>query len=211
MPIPWIRLSVLNLIALGMVIATGCAERGNFLTGGPTVGQLKTSLSHLEYESEQLKTQVARLKEENRSMEDRLVQEQIYNGDLTARLDDARNLLRDRGIDPESRERSRSELAQESDQQRRGSRARTLPAARPSRKPRKPPAARIPGDGNIDELPRVPDDDDQEKASISLGASDSAASSRRLFRDDPGLTIRDEQLRWLPVVTGTVTPAAPRR
>ena len=32
-------------------------------------------------------------------MEDRLVQEQIDNGDLTARLDDARNLLRDRGID----------------------------------------------------------------------------------------------------------------
>ncbi len=32
-------------------------------------------------------------------MEDRLVQEQIDNGDLAARLDDARNLLRDRGVD----------------------------------------------------------------------------------------------------------------
>ena len=36
-------------------------------------------------------------------IEDRLVQEQIDNGELTARLDDARNLLRDRGIDPEVR------------------------------------------------------------------------------------------------------------
>ena len=34
-------------------------------------------------------------------MEDRLVQEQIDNGDLTARLDDARNLLRDRGLEPD--------------------------------------------------------------------------------------------------------------
>ena len=36
-------------------------------------------------------------------MEDRLVQEQIENGDLTARLDDARNLLRDRGIEADVR------------------------------------------------------------------------------------------------------------
>ena len=67
------------------------------LTGGPTVGQLKTSLSHLEYENAPVEATVAKLEQENRSMEDRLVQEQIDNGDLTARLDDARNLLRDRG------------------------------------------------------------------------------------------------------------------
>ena len=67
------------------------------------MGQLKTSLSHLEYENEQLKKTTAKLQRENRSMEDRLVQEQMENGDLTARLDDARNLLRDRGIDADVR------------------------------------------------------------------------------------------------------------
>ena len=35
------------------------------------------------------------------------MQEQIDNGDLTARLDDARNLLRDRGLDPDVRLGSR--------------------------------------------------------------------------------------------------------
>ena len=50
-----------------------------------------------------MKQSVAKLQKENRSMEDRLVQEQIDNGDLTARLDDARNLLSDRGIDPDVR------------------------------------------------------------------------------------------------------------
>jgi hypothetical protein len=73
------------------------------LTGGPTVGQLKTSVSHLEYENEQLRKSTAKLERENRSMEDRLVQEQMENGDLTARLDDARNLLRDRGLESDVR------------------------------------------------------------------------------------------------------------
>ena len=67
------------------------------------MGQLKTSLSHLEYENEQLKKTTAKLERENRSMEDRLVQEQMENGDLTARLDDARNLLRERGVDDDVR------------------------------------------------------------------------------------------------------------
>ena len=81
----------------------GCSGQSSFLTGGPTVGQLKTSLSHLEYENEQLKKRTAKLERENRSMEDRLVQEQMENGDLTARLDDARNLLRDRGLEADVR------------------------------------------------------------------------------------------------------------
>ncbi len=82
---------------------SGCSGQSSFLTGGPTMGQLKTSLSHLEYENEQLKKSTAKLQRENRSMEDRLVQEQMENGDLTARLDDARNLLRDRGVDADVR------------------------------------------------------------------------------------------------------------
>ena len=51
---------------------------------------MKTTISHLQFENEQLKTEVAKLKEESRSFEDRLVQEQVHNGDLAARLDDWR-------------------------------------------------------------------------------------------------------------------------
>ena len=86
----------------------GCSGRQNLLGGSSSSGQMKASLSHLQFENEQLKTEVAKLKEENRSMDDRLVQEQMHNGDLAARLDDARNLLRDRGIDGETRLGSRS-------------------------------------------------------------------------------------------------------
>ena len=82
-----------------------CRLRGreNILTGGSSVGQLKTTLSHLQFENEQLKTKVVQLEQEHRTVEDRLVQEQIHNGDLAAMLDDARNLLRDRGFYPDTR------------------------------------------------------------------------------------------------------------
>ena len=94
---------VLALLAAALCLGGGCSGQSSFLTGGPTVGQLKTSVSHLEYENEQLKKSAARLEKDNRSMEDRLVQEQMENGDLTARLDDARNLLRDRGLEADVR------------------------------------------------------------------------------------------------------------
>ncbi len=82
------------LAVFGLSGLAGCSGQGTFLNGGPTVGQLKTGLSHLEFENQQLKNSVAKLDRENRNIEDRLVQEQIDNGELTARLDDARNLLR---------------------------------------------------------------------------------------------------------------------
>ena len=99
------------LVAATLSMATGCSGKSSFLTGGPTIGQMKTSLSHLEYENVELKKSVAKLQQENRSIEDRLVQEQIDNGDLTARLDDARNLLGDRGIASDVRLGSRRPVA----------------------------------------------------------------------------------------------------
>jgi hypothetical protein len=97
------NMAVIALLCALVCTGAGCSGQSSFLTGGPTVGQLKTSLSHLEYENEQLKKSTAKLERENRSLEDRLVQEQMENGDVTARLDDARNLLRDRGIDADLR------------------------------------------------------------------------------------------------------------
>jgi len=159
---------------------------------------MKASLSHLQFENEQLKTEVAKLKEENRSMDDRLVQEQVHNGDLTARLDDARNLLRDRGIDSETRlgARSRSTRAGTPDEEL--SQPRTLPAGRTSKKPRKPPSASIPGD--LDDLPTVSDRDDAGSDTISFKDNDTPPA-RHAFADDPAPASEYDQLRWQPVAS----------
>jgi hypothetical protein len=171
------------------------------LTGGPTVGQLKTSLSHLELENEQLKHSVARLKQENRSIEDRLVQEQIDNGDLAARLDDARNLLSDRGLDPELRVGSR-----------RGSdglggspaddlsKPRTLRAGQRARPRRKPPFARI--TGSINTIPSV-DDDGKGRQGSDGDNSDAGRSGARLDGKLDHHSFFSGSLGWLPVADGT--------
>ena len=147
--------------------SVGCSGQSSFLTGGPTVGQLKTSLSHLEYENEQLKKRTAKLEQESRSIENRLVQEQIDNGDLTGRLDDARNLLRDRGVDDiklGSRRRSDGNDESVADDR---TPARTLPAGRSTRPRRKAPFAQISsGPGNAP----APADDGGDSATGSRKA-----------------------------------------
>ncbi len=112
------------------------------------MGQLKTSLSHLEYENQQLKKSTAKLERENRSMEDRLVQEQLATGDLTARLDDARNLLRERGIDADVRVGSHrgSESLGSSSNENESAERTILPDGSRSRR-RRTPFAQISGDG----------------------------------------------------------------
>ena len=170
---------------------------------------MKTTLSHVQFENEQLKTEVAKLKEENRGLDDRLVQEQVHNGDLTARLDDARNLLRDRGIGSDTRLGSRARDSRTVDPDDEIVGPRTLPAGRTTRKPRKPPAASIRGD--LDELPTASDDEVKANDTISFKAPHSTAP-RHSFVDDAGsVTPDDDQMRWQPVATGTDSPASPRR
>jgi len=163
------------------------------------VGQLKTSLSHLEYENEQLKRSVAKLQRENRSMEDRLVQEQIDNGDLAARLDDARNLLRDRGAEADVRvgSRRRGERSRADDDYPAG---QTVPTSQGARQRRKPPFAKI--SGQLGVLP--PEEDDDGSAAQSRKARDSKADrARRLFDDDlDHHSYHNGPLRWLPVAQG---------
>lgn len=176
----------------------GCSGQNTFLTGGPSVGQLKTSLSHLELENEQLKQKVAKVEQESRGLEDRLVQEQVNNGDLAARLDDARNLLRDRGVDADTRLGShRSEGKSQgysTDDDETGT--RTLPAAQSSRKRRKPPFARIPG--RVDDLPKSRDDDQADAA--DAGRAPESGSRRIRGGDDfDHQTSRTSQRGWLPV------------
>jgi hypothetical protein len=180
------------LACAGFTALGGCSGRAPFLAGSPTVGQLKTSLSHLEYENAQLKRAVAKLRQENRSMEDRMVQGEIDNGDLTARLDDARNLLRDRGLDPDSRPRSRRDGLRGFSNE--GSGVETLPAGQPARKRRKPPVARIPG--QVDAQPLDPDDESSPESNAGAdGLSlrfDDDADHHTFFSSGP--------LRWTPIV-----------
>jgi hypothetical protein len=161
---------------------------------------MKTSLSHLEFENVELKRSVAKLQQENRSMEDRLVQEQIDNGDLTARLDDARNLLRDRGIESDTRLGSRrpggkgSSSSLEDDDPS----GRTVPASRAERQRRKPPFAQI--SGQVDPLPSANDDDGALKRKPRAKRSTKTDQSGVGFDD-----VLDHQsynsgsLRWNPV------------
>src|SRR5690348_418427 len=80
----------------GLLLA-GCAQTGTTFPRRTSMGTLKTSLSHLEYENQQLRREVAQLKTDTRDIEDRLVQEEAHNGELKATLDDARHLLSQRG------------------------------------------------------------------------------------------------------------------
>jgi hypothetical protein len=182
-----------------MSAAAGCSGQSNFLTGGPTVGQLKTSLSHLEFENEQLKKRTAKLEQESRSFENRLVQEQIDNGDLTARLDDARNLLRDRGIEPDvklgSRQREQAGDLTDADE---SSRARTLPAGRITRPRRKTPFAQI--SGPVTALPAAGDDDAADTGSTKQNRRSTTDRSRRQLDDDlDHHSFHSGPLQWLPV------------
>ncbi len=180
----------------GLIALAGCSGRSTFLSGGPTVGQLKTSLSHLEYENAQLKRDVAKLEQENRTIEDRLVKEQLDNGDLTARLDDARNLLRDRGEEKSELARTRSDDVRNASGD--GSGARALPAGRASTKKRKLPVARIPG--QIEAAPPG-EADEPSLGPHPIPDPDTDRSSLRLDDDLDHHTFYTGPLRWTPIAS----------
>jgi hypothetical protein len=180
------------IACVSALASTGCSGRTSYITGGPSVGQLKTSLSRLEYENDQLKTQVARLKEENRTMEDRLVQEQIHTGTLTAKLDDARNALRDNGYDVDDVP----------------SQPRTLPAGRRTSKTRKPPSAQIRSDGwDDDDPPPLIIDGDRGRPR----SSGTKSRSGRAADDSVSMKVDDDDVNWVPVGEGSGSKAPAKR
>jgi hypothetical protein len=170
-----------SLAAAGLLTLAGCAQPGPILSRHTTIGTLKTSLSHLEFENQQLRSKVANLESENREFENRLVQEEAANGELHAQLDDARNLLSRQGYDwgGSNATTNREEPPN-----------RTLPAGRSNRTPRKPPFARIPG--RIDAAPPAdPSDDEFNRPAVPSANSLGPQSS---LEDDT---------RWLPIARGT--------
>ncbi len=196
-------MALVVLSLAGLNAQWGCSGRGTFLSGGPTVGQLKTSVSHLEYENGRLKRDMAKLQQENRVMEDRLVQEQLDNGDLTAQLDNARNLVSDRGLEPGVRARSRQGGGGDFVDD--GVGPRTLPAGRSAPKRRKPPVARIPG-----QIEPAPPGQESSFESETVVPSDTATdrSSLRLDEDLDHHTFFAGPLQWTPVANRAGEPAS---
>jgi hypothetical protein len=193
----WNR-ALFALVSATLSVATGCSGQSQFLTGGPTVGQMKTSLSHLEFENVELKRSVAKLQQENRSIENRLVQEQIDNGDLTARLDDARNLMRDRGIESDVRLGSRrpgdgAGSSREDDDPS----GRTVPASRAERQRRKPPFAQI--SGQVDAMPSADEDDGSKRNSRAKRNSKTDRSGQGFDDVLDHHSYQTGPLRWNPV------------
>jgi hypothetical protein len=154
----------------------GCAQSSPMFGGRTKVGTLKTSLSHLEYQNEQMRKEIAQLKSENRQIEDQMAQVEAENGELTARLDDARNVLRQNGEEPQD------------------SPSKTLPAGRSNRTRRKPPFARIPG--RIDPIP--PGEPDEN---LPIDPFD-APSTRKSDEFGPQGRVEDHD-HWLPIARGT--------
>lgn len=190
-------------VCLAASALVGCSGRGTYITGGPSAGQLKSSLSRVEFENDQLRTQVARLKDENRQFEERLVQEQLHNGEITAKLDNVRNAMRDRGYDDPDGDLDAPAARQ----------SRTLPAGRTSPPKRKAPAAQISRSVDVDEIPPIRIEDDAPRP----GRSSSSPSSRRPRSspttaepaDDMGFSEKD--LRWTPIAQGAALDSSPKR
>ena len=172
----------LLILALASVpsFVAGCAGQSSLLSSRTSVGSLRTSVSHLQHENEQLKRQVADLKAETHNLDDQLVQEEARNGDLAARLDDARHALRGHGADGAT-----SALEADPPQ-------RTLPAGRSTKKKRKPPYAQIPGAADD-----TPADDANGIPVKDLRGDASGPPSRG--GDNHG---------WLPVARGPMSPLA---
>jgi hypothetical protein len=178
--------------AIGALAGAGCAQSNPLISHRATLGTLKTSVSQLEFENHQLKQKVANLESDGRQIEDRLVQEESINGDLRARLDDAKALLSRRGLGPDGSDAAAVDPDPFAPR-------RTLPAGRSNRKARKPPFARIPG--RIDAEPPA---DEQEH--------DAPNSSSTRWRGDPGpQSRRDDSAVWLPVAGGASDLSTPRR
>lgn len=182
---------------LGLCWLSGCAQSGsNFVLPRRTsMGTLKASLSHLEFENQQLRREVAQLKTISRDVEDRLVQEETQNGELRATLDDARHLLSQRGFDFDGRPASTLGAPAEEDD-----RNRMIPAGQSNRKRRRAPFTQIPG--RLEPIPRAePDDSDDQREFDPASAT----------RNDSGLgpqSRRDEPERWLPIAQGTTKSTA---
>ncbi len=131
-------------------------------------------------------------------MEDRLVQEQLENGEVTARLDDARNRLRERGIDDDVRLGSHrggdgpGGRSSESDS---GDQSSFTDRSRPRK--RKTPFAQIAGAG--DSVAPIEVGDPAEKESSDRARTRARRSSRASDAELDQHSYQRSPKSWLPV------------
>jgi glutamine amidotransferase len=136
--------------ALAGLIASGCAGVGSGLTARrTTVGTLKADVARLEHQNEQYRSRVAELEQDRRRISEQLAQEREANGELAARLDDARMLL--------ARQGGASEPAETTLPSRDAIERIAPPSSRSRSTARKPPFAQI---GTARRPLPAPDDED---------------------------------------------------
>lgn len=161
----------------------GCAQSGPLGSRQTTMGSLKAGVSQLEFDNEGLRKQLADLKAENRRIENKLVQEQEANGEVTAQLDDARDLIRRQGGDTSALGSPTKSASYDDD----GIPPPVSSPSRRSRSSRKPPAASIP------------------RAESSSWPDPETDSTPRAREVGPQSRLEDDD-RWLPVARGKATP-----
>ena len=171
------RTFALGLAALCLA-PVGCAGPGPIASRQTMVGSLKASVSQLEFQNEKLKKEVGELKADNSRIDNLLVQEREANGEVTARLDDAKDLIR-RGGNAQAMGTSASPLDDDNIPP-----PVTVPRARRTRSSRSSPTVTIPA-------PSSNRDDD-----LSYDPP-----PRRRARD-LGPDDREQDDRWLPVARG---------
>ena len=181
------RFAALGLASALAALTLGCAQSGPIASHRNTVGSLKASVSQLEYDNGNLRKQVADIKSEATRVENELVQEKDANGELSARLDDAKDVIRRQGGDVTALNRgsgaaSKASTASADDEVPAPAKASPIRRARGGRKP---PAAQI---------PRSESPTDSGPGGINP-ASDDLDPGPQASRDvDDG--------RWLPVARG---------
>lgn len=183
------QLCVASILATASIVAPlGCAQSGPIATHRNTVGSLKSSVSQLEYDNGNLRKQVADLKTESTRIGNKLDEETSVNGELSARLDDAKDLIRRQGGDETAIGRSSGGASKASTSTASNDDEIPPPAKSPirrSRGGRKPPAAQI---------PRIEPANDSGPGGINPASEtyDPGPQASR-FEDDG---------RWLPVARG---------
>jgi hypothetical protein len=158
------------------IVPVGCAQSGPLTSRNTMLGSLKASVSQLEFDNEKLRKEVAELKADNARLDNMYAQERDANGEITARLDDAKDLLRRQGGDVQALGIPSKTFEDDG-----------IPPPARRTKGRKPPAA------NISRPSPTPFDSPDDRG------FDSTSTDRSR---DLGPIGRSDDDRWLPVARG---------
>ena len=170
-------------LPLAVLAPLGCAQPGPFTSRQTMLGSLKAGVSQLEFENEKLRKEVGELKADNSRLDNQLVQEREANGEIAARLDDAKDLIRRQGGNAQAIGGPSKNYEDDGIPP-----PVATPRGRTMKGSRKPPAAQI---------PRI-------EPAAPFGSSDDDLGYLPPTRRprDIGPPDRDDDDRWLPVARG---------